>query len=595
MNSKKEVITLLLLIGGALLAQTSQVTARWDAIRRLEAQPSTLGRDTVLVQAYADFIQEWVKKELPDTGIFYADRAYQLARNRDWNKGILLSLIRKASCQNLANRHYEALRTGLTGLKLAEQRGDVYYQGVFHRSLGNNYDMLDNYARAIPHYETSLRLSERVPALNLTRAHVLVELGDAYRLHRKRPDRAKVLQEQAIAIYQAHDSSALGYAYDYYGQALTDLNLFRQAEEAFRRSKQLYDRFGKEYLVPELLLHEAELYAAARQHERAIAKARQCLAYSQRKKSLYGQRGAYRVLYQSSRALKQSDSALAHHEQFVVLNDSINETNNNQRFQAVQADYALQTQADTIARMTIRQQQQTQQVLLASVGMLLLFSGYVFYQNRKLRRKNAEVSAASLQGQTLERRRVAADLHDSLGGLLASLRWQMQQVDEYGLDEKQRGIFQTTLQTLTDAYQRVRLISHNLLPDELEKQGLAQGLRYLVNTLNRAGGIQIDLEMDGLNERLPKQTEFELYSISLELLTNVLKHAGATEAYLELHRRNGTLKLTVSDNGRGWDGQTTDGHGWKNIQHRLDSLGGQATVLPRAGRGTEVEIRVPTT
>jgi len=212
---------------------------------------------------------------------------------------------------------------------------------------------------------------------------------------------------------------------------------------------------------------------------------------------------------------------------------------------------------------------------------------------RFLQVKNAEISAASLQGQTLERRRVAADLHDSLGGLLASLRWQMQQVDEHGLDEKQRGIFQTTLQTLTDAYQRVRLISHNLLPTDFEKQGLTQGLQHLVRTLSGAGNLQIDLEITGLDERLPRQTEFELYSISLELLTNVLKHTEATEAYLDLERQNGTLSLTVSDNGQGWNGQTSEGRGWQNIQDRVASLQGTVVVRPRAGRGTEVAIRVP--
>ena len=185
---------------------------------------------------------------------------------------------------------------------------------MFHRSLGNNYDMLDNYDRAIPHYEACLQLSERVPALLRTRASALVELGDAYRFFYKRPDRAKVLIEQAIAIYRTADSSSLGYAYDYYGQVLTDLKLFRQAEESFTRSGQYLRQSGKEYLMPELLLHEAELYAAWENHLKAITKARACLGLSLRKKSLYGQRGSYRILYASNKELGRFDAALADHE-----------------------------------------------------------------------------------------------------------------------------------------------------------------------------------------------------------------------------------------------------------------------------------------
>ncbi|MCY7353089.1 MAG: sensor histidine kinase [Cytophagaceae bacterium] len=296
------------------------------------------------------------------------------------------------------------------------------------------------------------------------------------------------------------------------------------------------------------------------------------------------------LLYQVYKAANNTDLALRHLERVRALEKKLAAKTSKQVVEELQLKYnAERLQAENERN----QQARTRNFLLVGLGLLTLFAGYAAWSNWRLRQKTAEISAASLQGQTLERRRVAADLHDSLGGLLTSLRWQMQQVDEQSLDEKQRGIFQTTLQNLTEAYQRVRLISHNLLPDELEKQGLAQGLQHLVRTLNGAGGIQIDLEINGLNERLPKQTEFELYSISLELLTNVLKHAGATEAFLALDRQNGTLDLTVSDNGRGWDGQTTDGHGWKNIQNRLDSLGGQVTVQPRAGTGTEVQLTIP--
>jgi len=585
-------LALLLLMAPMLLAQTTLPQTRWATVRQLEAQPATYTRDTALVRAYADFVIELVKKEPADSGLVYSDKAHALAESRGWQPGILLALLRRASCLNIANRHYEAIRVGFQGLKLAEQQNDFYYQGVFHRSLGNNYDMLDNYDRAIPHYETCLRLSARAPALLRTRANALVELGDAYRSFRKRPDRAKVMIEQAIAIYRIVDTSSLGYAYDYYGQALTDLKLFEEAEVSFVRSGRYLQQAGKEYLIPELLLHEAELYVAWKKYRKAIAKANACLAYSTRKKSLYGQRGAYRVLYESNKAVGRLDSALASHERFVVLNNAINETNNSQRFQAVQADYKQQTQADTINKLTINQQRRTQQLLLGSVAVLLIFSGYVFYNNRRLRQKNRAILSAQLQGQTLERQRVAADLHDNLGTTLSALHWNLDAIDKTKLSPAEQSVYATISQQLGQAYTDVRLLSHNLLPDELAKQGLAVALRGLVQKMNRNTAVRFRLSGTDALPRLDQQTEFELYSICLELLNNTLKHAHATESYIDLAQHQGSLHLTIGDNGRGLNGQRPEGQGLQNVAARVASVGGTWCVDSAPGSGVVNRIVV---
>lgn len=571
------------------------IGAKWKTIQQLEAQATTHARDTSLVRTYADFVLELIKKEPVDSGLVYLGKAYQLAEHREWKAGILLVLIRKVSCLNIGNRHYEAIRIGLEGLKLAEKQNDVYYQGVFHRSLGNNYDMLDNYDRAIPHYETCLRLSEQVPALQLTRAHVLVELGDAYRLHKKRPDRAKAMIEQAIAIYQQKDTTALGYAYDYYGQALTDLALFREAEQSFARSAGYYHKTGNEYLIPELLLHEAELYVVAKQYGRAIAKAKECLTYSQQKKSLFGQRGAYRMLYESQKATGQMAQALANHEWFVKLNDSINEENNNHRFQAVRAKYELQTQADQIAKLTIEKQRQIQRFLLIGLVILIVLSSYIFYNNRQLRQKNRAINAALVRGQTIERQRVAADLHDNLGATLAALRWNLETMDNSKLSPVEQDVYATISQQIRQAYDDVRLLSHNLLPDELAKEGLPVALQKLIRKLNRNTSVRFRLNGTDMLPRMHMQTEFEVYSICLELLTNVCKHAQATEAYVTFSLNRETLSLTVCDNGTGFNGQRTEGHGLQNVAARVETVGGTWVVQSNGHGGMQHELVIPLT
>lgn len=584
----------LLLITALLTnAQTSRMQETWAAVRLLEAQPTTFQRDTALVRVYADFVLEMVKLESADSGLVYAQKAYTLAKTRNWMPGILLALVRKASCQNITNQHFDALQTGLQGLQLAEHQRDHYYQALFHRSLGNNYDMLDKYDQAVPHYERCLTLTEGIPSLQLTRGHALVELGDAYRLYYKKPERAKGLIEQAIGIYAVHDSSALGYAYDYYGQALTDLKLYRQAEQSFVQSAQFYQQFGKTYLLPELLLHEAELYLVMTNYDRAITKAWECLRVSQQQKSSYGQRGAYRILYEAQKATGNYTSALTNHEFYMQFNDSVNSTDRDRKFQGLRADYELQTQKALNQELTIGKQQQTQWLLTAGVLLLLILSGYIFYNNRQLRQKNRAIVTAQLKGQTLERQRVAADLHDNLGTTLSALHWNLEALDKSNLNATEQALYANISQQVGQAYNDVRLLAHNLLPDELAKRGLGVALRQLVGKLNRGTLTRFQLtSAEGL-PRFHPQTEFELYSICLELLNNTLKHANATESHIDLVQQNDTLHLTISDNGVGLIQQGKEGRGLQNVAARVAAMDGQWEVESDAEKGVIHRITVP--
>lgn len=371
------------------------------------------------------------------------------------------------------------------------------------------------------------------------------------------------------------------------------MNLFRQAEESFTHADRYLAQSGKEYLMPELLLHKAELYIAERKYAKAIRQARVCLDYSVRKESRYGQRGAYRILYQSNKALGHLDSALANHEQFVVMNDAINETANSERFRAEQSDYALQTQQDTIAQLTISQQRQTQWLLLGSLVLLLLFSIHVFHNNRQLSQKSRAITSALLQGQTLERQRVAADLHDNLGSTPSALRWNLEATDKTRLSAVEQTIYATISQQIGQAYTDVRLLSHNLLPDELAKQGLAVALQKLIDKMNRSTPVRFQLSGAHSLPRLDRQTEFELYSICLELLNNTIKHAQANQGHIEVSQANGNLHLTVADNGTGLDNQRSDGRGLQNVAARVDSIGGHWTVDSTPGGGVQHRITVP--
>ncbi|AQG78528.1 7TM diverse intracellular signaling domain-containing protein [Spirosoma montaniterrae] len=210
-----------------------------------------------------------------------------------------------------------------------------------------------------------------------------------------------------------------------------------------------------------------------------------------------------------------------------------------------------------------------------------------------LQNRNNELRAAQLQGQTLERQRVAADLHDNLGSTLSALHWNLQAMNTSQLTPAEQAVYTAIRQQIGQAYTDVRLLSHNLLPQELAKQGLPSALKTLVGRLNRNTTTHFNLTDIEIVPRLDPQTEFELYSICLELVNNTLKHAGATEATITFSLTDDTLHLHVTDNGVGLNEQTTNGYGMQNIAARIASIGGQWSVESEPGAGVRHQIQVP--
>ncbi len=230
----------------------------------------------------------------------------------------------------------------------------------------------------------------------------------------------------------------------------------------------------------------------------------------------------------------------------------------------------------------------------ALILLLLLVIGITFYSNASLRKKNAEISKAMLHGQTIERKRVAADLHDSLGSTMSSLIYTVNAIDIDNLDKEEQNVYLHLKQMLDSAYNEIRLLSHNLLPEEFEKQGLAEALRHFVRKINQTKTIQFDLSIDPQLGRLSPKIEFELYSICLELINNILKHAHATQASISLAREKNQVQLTIADNGRGFFDNDSDGKGMKNVMARVDSLGGKWHIqnLPDGGMSSEIVVPI---
>lgn len=216
-----------------------------------------------------------------------------------------------------------------------------------------------------------------------------------------------------------------------------------------------------------------------------------------------------------------------------------------------------------------------------------------FEKQEALKKQNIELQAALLQGQTIERKRVAADLHDNLGSTMSSLIWTIEAINTNKMAKEEKMVLQNLKKMLDSAYEEVRLLSHNLLPEEFEIQGLVSALRYFIRKVNNNSNIDFRLDINYKPSVANKQTEFELYSICLELVNNIIKHSKASHASILLFTESKQIILRIEDNGIGITQTNGEGRGIKNVKNRAESLGGSLTFLDISPHGTCSEIRVP--
>lgn len=189
-----------------------------------------------------------------------------------------------------------------------------------------------------------------------------------------------------------------------------------------------------------------------------------------------------------------------------------------------------------------------------------------------------------IRTQEAERSRLAQDLHDDLGGTLSALKGRIAnesvQLETLGLIEK--------------AINDLRIVSRNLLPIELEKEGLAQAIRYTIERLQKAIKIEFTYIVFGQEVRLPQEDELNLYRIVAELLNNVVKHADATKAVIQVVFHADYLHISVEDDGVGIKTEKKSwGIGLKNISSRVEFLKARLSIDSSPDRGTTVIVEVP--
>jgi two-component system NarL family sensor kinase len=266
----------------------------------------------------------------------------------------------------------------------------------------------------------------------------------------------------------------------------------------------------------------------------------------------------------------------------------------------------IETKYKTKQQLLLDKQLKNKQVSVVIISLLLLIIilFYFLFQNSKLKQKNKlkdikskiqeNIINASISGQELERKKIASFLHDNISALLSTAGLHLSVFSSKNQLQSEE-ILKTKL-ILREAHDKVRDLSHELLPSLLTRFGLFYALNDLCEKNSNSS---ISFEYSSTIEktiRYDEDFEMKIYFIIMELSNNIIKHSNATNAFISVEEKTKSLFIHVRDNGKGFESDEyniIEGFGLNQIKARINNIGGEITIISKIKAGTSIQIKAP--
>lgn len=218
------------------------------------------------------------------------------------------------------------------------------------------------------------------------------------------------------------------------------------------------------------------------------------------------------------------------------------------------------------------------------------------------RARHAEAALRDLSGRLInaqeeERSRVARELHDDLSQRMALLSIELEQLaDAMSSSVKMRRRFESLQNQAQEISSDIHRLSYSLHPSKLDHLGLAAAIKSLCEQINASGKLRVYLHQQSFTETLPKDITLCLFRIAQETLRNAVKHSQATHVRVNVQMASDLVRLTVADDGCGFDMQSpafAAGLGFVGMRERLRIVGGELEINSQRAHGTRIEVTIP--
>ncbi len=609
-------------------------------------------RDSAKVELLIQIGQQYEGSE-PEVSKHYYRQARDLSKKIGYRLGEIKFATNYTFLLNMQGYYDSSLLFNLEGERLAQEIQHPEYMAKTAFNTGNSYRLLEEYELALAKYLDAYPLFERIdnPFMKAQALDIIQGLFTQLKQYR----RSITYGKQAIALLEKGGHPLLmAMAVSNLGMNYTQLRIYDSALNYYQESLRLALQNENKHLESAAYLNIGDVYLKTMEYEKIEPYMKKALSLSKELGSFTSQAIAYRGISYSSfyrkqyeRAGKYADSSLAiaiqhdlkpemqktyahlanlsfalqQHQQgdwysmkAAEINDSlVNESiqkrtiEMDKKYQTALKDTQIDLQQASLKVKTIWNYVLAGGALAITLVSILIYRNYRQRQRLQEQRiteleteKQLAATGAVLKGEEQERTRLAKDLHDGLGGMLSGIKYALHTVKgNLIMTPENAQSFERSLDMLDSSIREMRRVAHNMMREALVKFGLDIALQDFCNDINKSGALQVSYQSIGLEGIELEQTKaITIYRIVQELLNNIMKHAAATNAIVQISRNEKQLSVTVEDDGKGFDESVlrqSKGIGWSNIQHRIEFLKGHWEVDSEPGKGTSVHIELSST
>lgn len=589
----------------------------------------------------------------PDSMIVYAEKAYALAKQHNYKAGEATALKFKGVYEYGKSNFDTAISYYLQELGIFTDLNNTLEIGKANLNIAIAYESKRDYVNTMKYALGALPVFEKLGDNN-GKGRVLNILGITSNIQGEFNKAKEYFFEYNALVKSVKDSSEIATSYNNIGSTYSSMHRDDSALYFLKKSLQMNlaisdnDGAGKNYENIASIYEDKKDYAnALTYHLKSMniyktAGNRRFLCHS-----YFNVGHIYKKMKDTANALKWFDKALklgksinenetvadsykelagiqANDNQFKVAYESLRASASardsilNEATTKAVEEYKIKYETEKKEHQVIELRQQTalQQLQLeqkniylgvaALIILVVAAVGYLVYSRRKANERVAiqkeinrqqEITANEiLNAEERERRRMGSDLHDGVGQLLSTALLNLNRLVKLdGFNTEQQKLADLSLSLVSDGYDEVRSISHQIIPNALLKYGLSAAVRDFLSKIDEHV-MKVSLETVGITERLNEQLETILYRVIQETVNNVIKHAKANRLSIQLVKDEDGISLSVEDNGKGFDVNKLDksaGIGMKNIYSRIAFLKGIIDIQSGEGKGTLISIYIP--
>ncbi|WP_338812973.1 tetratricopeptide repeat protein [Bernardetia sp. Wsw4-3y2] len=517
--------------------------------------------------------------------------------------------------------YQEALHVFLLALPLQKETDNKVSLASLNNDIGLLYKNTGNFERALPYYKDALKICEEIKMHkgsgmilnNIGVVHQeLEEYEEAKPYYFAALEKGKIIQDSSVfatAFGNLGEWHALRQNYD------SSLYYSKMTLEIDEKQKNKGGIVLSSLNIGGVYMEKKEFKKAKPYLETALE-----IAFEINAKPLIS--NTYNSLANYYEKQSQFEEAYQYRTKRQNLQDSILNESNQKEIARLREKYETEkkeqeiitlNQENQIKSLELSQAKNRERIQIGSFIFILILSTVGIISNQKrnqykqkiqLAEKDNFYFAALVEAQEQERKRIAADLHDGLGQLLAVARMQVSSLEpliELGTNEEERQedkeTFEKSVQTLDLACKEIRNVSHQMMPYALIEQGLVSAIKDLIQNINEVENNKMKISFstnlinqESLQERLNSSLEVSIFRIVQEVIGNSLKHAEANQFEITLNQKiedaNPEILLLLKDNGKGFETtQITEskGLGWKNIHSRVAMAKGKIDILSKNG------------